>query len=162
MDKFVVGLSSSSPIVLCDGVSDAESVVERPSDTGSGTNVIHVTSNETPEKDAENITNTFSSQSVTTTSIIGVRDRDGGSESCSTATSNQTMNAHDNPWPYIDKFFSFLGKKSNGKNVEFLCLLCKPLHKTFSTSIASTNNLKKHLKAMHPHHVTKFQKSCDM
>ena len=79
-----------------------------------------------------------------------------------TSTGNAASNNDDqNPWPFIKGFFSYLGKQANGKSVYFQCLMCKPKFKKLSTSMMSTNNLKKHVASAHAHNSKKFQECID-
>lgn len=67
----------------------------------------------------------------------------------------------ENPWPQIANFFLYLDKKACGKSIYFQCLLCRPKFKKLSTSVTSTNNLKKHVSCVHPHHLKKLQDCID-
>ena len=98
-----------------------------------------------------------SSSNTDTGLILGADDQSSQASPISTQTQAVLVNESDNPWPHIKDYFTFIGKKTNGKNVEFQCVQCKPPVKKFSTSIASSNNLKKHLKSAHPFALSKFQ-----
>ena len=61
--------------------------------------------------------------------------------------SNENGPADENPWPYLHTHFKFL--RSKGKNLEFLCLLCRPNSKMLSANKKSLYNLKQHVKKIH-------------
>jgi len=48
-------------------------------------------------------------------------------------------------WPHLQIFFEQQGNNED-KNIEFLCLLCKPKRKKISTSNTSYSNLRAHIK----------------
>ena len=66
----------------------------------------------------------------------------------------------ENPWPYLDKFFKFICKKSKD-NIEFECLLCKPTSKRLSANVKSHINLRKHIARMHEYVLGQYQKCID-
>jgi len=66
-----------------------------------------------------------------------------------------------NPWPYLGRFFKFLGPKRNNANLEFQCLLCKPVFHKLSTSNKSHNNLKKHIIRKHGPILWQYQECID-
>ena len=66
-----------------------------------------------------------------------------------------------NPWPYLNRFFECIGLKDQKNNLEYQCLLCKPLRKKLSCCMTSMNNLKKHVKSSHPTLVKKLQNAID-
>ena len=57
---------------------------------------------------------------------------------------------YSNPWPYIEKYFKFIGSRGK-ESLEFQCLLCKPNIKKLSVNRRSQFNLKKHIKSVHAH-----------
>ncbi|XP_060881964.1 uncharacterized protein LOC132953601 [Metopolophium dirhodum] len=58
-------------------------------------------------------------------------------------------------WPQLQQFFEQQGKIED-KNIEFKCVLCKPKHKTLSTSSTSYSNLRAHIKSTHKSMLDKF------
>jgi len=54
-----------------------------------------------------------------------------------------------NPWPYLEKYFKFIGTKGTN-NLELQCNQCKPQIKKLSTNYKSMINLKKHISRIYP------------
>jgi len=150
MDKFLKK-STTAPILITDDTST--------SDTSSNDSSCELLS-ESPPQSNEAESATMNSNAILSASPVS-EDDTSHDQMCSATTSSQTVDSSGNPWPYIEEFFLFLGKKSGGRNIEFQCLLCKPLIKKFSTSRTSANNLKKHIKSVHPLSVNNFQKVFD-
>ena len=130
--------------------SSSTSDMGRPNTGSHGDDVEDLTSNETI--------------STTTNMLIAIPSTDPAEETSSSCrprpTSNTTAQQSNvidgNPWPYLHEFFVFIGKKSDGKYLEFQCVLCHPLERSFSTSIGSANNLKKHVERQHSHKLPQY------
>ena len=67
--------------------------------------------------------------------------------SCTGTVSNENGASGQNPWPYLHPYFQFL--RSKGKNLEFMCLLCRPKSKMLSANQKSLYNLKQHVRKIH-------------
>ena len=55
-------------------------------------------------------------------------------------------NSNVNPWPRLEKLFTFSSQSSDKNNFLFKCKLCPPSKKPFSTYKTSHSNLRKHVK----------------
>jgi hypothetical protein len=66
----------------------------------------------------------------------------------STSSAALTDSNDANPWPFIDRYFTFTGVKGN--NFEFKCIICLPKEKIISANKKSLYNLKKHVARLHP------------
>ena len=65
-----------------------------------------------------------------------------------TLSNDPSTSANFNPWPYIEKYFKFIGCR-RAESLEFQCLLSKPLIKILLVNRRSGFDLKKRIKNIH-------------
>ena len=66
------------------------------------------------------------------------------SDSTNASDSYEVGSESKNPWPNLEKLFSFHSKAE--QNLKFECLLCRPKTVLLSTYATSHSNLRKHVK----------------
>ena len=69
---------------------------------------------------------------------------DSDIDTTNTSDSNKVAPESKNPWPNLEKLFSFHSKAE--QNLRFECLLCRPKTVHLSTYATSHSNLRKHVK----------------
>ena len=131
----------------------------RQSETGTTNNLIAVDDENSSSSLATSATRLSESSlcrmSISSTSVDA---NCSGTANDNDETENNTIS---NPWPYLTKYWKFLGIRGSSTNFEFQCLLCKPIVKKLSTNIKSHYNLKKHIEKMHSHKLIEYQTCID-
>jgi hypothetical protein len=61
------------------------------------------------------------------------------------------------PWPYLDKFFPFVGRKEG--SIQVKCSLCSPKVTLLKAHISSLSNLRTHVHRMHTENIKEFEKA---
>jgi hypothetical protein len=62
----------------------------------------------------------------------------------------------DNPWPFLDRFFVFMGTGKTKANVRFECVLCLPVTREIRAHTTSFQNLKSHMQKYHSASMEEF------
>ena len=128
----------------------------RQSETGTTNNLIAV--------DDENSSLATSATRLSESSLCRMSISSTSVDANCSGTANDNDEAKNNtisnPWPYL-KYWKFLGIRGSSTNLEFQCLLCKPIVKKLSTNIKSHYNLKKHIEQMYSHKLIEYQTCID-
>lgn len=71
----------------------------------------------------------------------------------------QDRQSHNNPWPFLDEFFTFKSREDD--KLLFSCKLCLPKDVQIKAHLSSRSNLKQHISRTHSSKISKFEETCN-